>query len=351
MIEFADIAYPYQDGADITAYARAGADRILIKATEGTGYTNPLFGAWSVTAGVAYLGRGAYHYAELPTAAGLTRAAGGDNRRMGDGLRAAALSLTVPVVAERLTTAALLNAQMQADLLCTTLDAASRPWGARDWVELDLEDPDGIGVAAVWAAEFCGRMAAHGYPGLIYTGSYYLAATGLTPGMLPPEWRRLHLANYSAVGDTDLPIPPGWTPDQVVARQYTDAAPTPGLGACDRSRVLREWLPEEDDMPSPSQWTDADWKAFATHMSTPLAQAVYDRLSWDAFVDAPGTGDPTDPRPNQPNLGRVWRATYNKLGALQDAVAALLPKDHPLAARLANPAAPAPAAADPTLES
>ena len=40
--EFADIA-SYQRGADLAAYERAGHDRILLKATEVTGYLNPVF--------------------------------------------------------------------------------------------------------------------------------------------------------------------------------------------------------------------------------------------------------------------------------------------------------------------
>lgn len=63
MTEFGDVAV-YQRGLDLDAYADAGFDRILVKASEGTGYVNPLFGVWWAAASALGLARGAYHFAK-----------------------------------------------------------------------------------------------------------------------------------------------------------------------------------------------------------------------------------------------------------------------------------------------
>jgi hypothetical protein len=106
---------------------------------------------------------------------------------------------------------------------------------------------------------------------------------------------------------------------------------------CDRSRILREWLPTEDDM-TPAQWTPADWAAFNANAGPVVARAVHDLL-W-AQVTEP-TKDAANPVPRQPNLGKLLSSDYNHDGvtlagvsALKAAMAVLLPADHPLAARL-----------------
>lgn len=204
MTSFADIS-SNQPGADLRAYA-AGHDRILLKATEGATYTNPYFAAWWVLAGVLGLARGAYHFARPSASAG-------------------------DVEADRF-----------ADLLVSV-----GGFGTRDWVVLDTEDDrsGGLERAPIHAAAFTGRLVARGYPtGLVYSYRPYLVGSRLTAALLPPGWRRLHLADYSAGTDASLTVPTGWTRAQIVARQYTDAASTPGIpGGSDYSRVLTEWLP------------------------------------------------------------------------------------------------------------
>jgi len=58
---FADISH-HQAGVDLDAYKKAGHTRIILKATEGTGYTDPTFAARWKKAGQIGLDRVAYHF-------------------------------------------------------------------------------------------------------------------------------------------------------------------------------------------------------------------------------------------------------------------------------------------------
>jgi GH25 family lysozyme M1 (1,4-beta-N-acetylmuramidase) len=210
--EFADIS-SYQQGADIAAYAAGGFRRILLKATEGTTYTNPYFDSWWRKAGAHGLSRGAYHFA-LPSKSG---------------------------------------GAAEADHFVNKVRAAGG-LGPRDWVCLDTEDPkERGGAAAEHAARFCERMVALGFGfGVVYSGTWYLEPAGIRAAKLPEGWRQLHIANYSRVPDTAVPLPNGWSPEHVVARQYTDKAHLPGIpGGVDANRVVREWLKE--DVVTPEQ--------------------------------------------------------------------------------------------------
>jgi len=200
---FADISN-YQAGIDLSAYTASGADRLWILATDGATWPDPEFPGWWRQARSLGLHRGAYHYARPSLSAGAT----------------------------------------EADHFVSVVEAAGGADPRRDWVVLDTEDGAGTGSAAQHAVDFCGRMVQHGYSsGLIYSYSSYLADAGLTAAMLPPGWRRLHIANYGPVPDAVMPLPPGWTRTQVAARQYTDTARIPGVPAvCDASRIVTEWL-------------------------------------------------------------------------------------------------------------
>ena len=206
MPDFADVSYPYQAGLDLDTYTRSGRDRLLVKASEGTGYANPLFTIWWQRAKTLGLARGAYHFARPSQSSGTA----------------------------------------EADRFVATVEAAGGV-GARDWVCLDAEDPnDHANLGGRHAADFANRLVQHGYPtGVIYTGSWYATPVGLTAAILPLGWRRLHLATYNtAVADSAMPLPAGWDRTQVVARQYTNQAVQPGIpGKSDSSRVLSEWLP------------------------------------------------------------------------------------------------------------
>lgn len=58
----ADIAHPYQDGFDVEAYAAGGAKWLIIKATEGADYRNPMMAEWRERAHVAGMYVGLYHF-------------------------------------------------------------------------------------------------------------------------------------------------------------------------------------------------------------------------------------------------------------------------------------------------
>ncbi|MCK9929311.1 glycoside hydrolase family 25 protein [Frankia sp. Mgl5] len=303
-MDFADIS-SYQAGADLAAYARAGHDRILIKASQGTGYANPHFGGWWRSAGQAGLARGAYHYATPSTGS---------------------------------------TGQAEADQFDRTLRAAGG-LGPRDWVCLDVEDPKERGPAAAkHAAAFCVRMVELGYAGgVIYSGTWYLQPAGLKAGDLPARWQWLHLANYTSTPDEALPLPSGWSRQQVLARQYSETASQPGIpGKSDRNRILREWLPasaaaalEEDDMPSADEVADAVLTRLSTQMRA-LVTTDPDTQQQERMADVrlAGIGDA---------IGLlVLRSSFGmrRDAALGAALTELLGADHPAAAALAQASAP-----------
>lgn len=228
---FADIS-SHQAGADIAAHVAGGADRILLKATEGTRYVNPHFARWWREAGMRGMARGAYHYAKPGASAG-----GAD----------------------------------EATHFANALRTAG--FGPRDWVVLDTEDPAERGEAAArHAVAFCWRMVELDFPaGHVYSYTPYLRETGLTAAMLPPGWRWLHIANYNPVADADVPLPPGWTRAHVVARQYTSTARQAGIpGGSDANRVVREWLPGDHAATPPEEdgvMTDQDLERIAEKVS------------------------------------------------------------------------------------
>ena len=204
---FADLSH-HNAAVDLAAYAAAGHTRVVLKATEGTGWTDPEFADRWAAAGRARLHRGAYHFG-----------------------RAAS------------------SGAAQADYLLEVVNAAGG-LSPGDWLVLDLEDSTAPNRASAFATEFCGRMVARGHPsGLVYTGRWYATPTGITPGILPPGWRRLWLSDYGTVSDGAMRLPAGWSRDQVAARQYTNAATVPGItGGCDYSRIITDWLTQEESV-------------------------------------------------------------------------------------------------------
>jgi lysozyme len=212
---FADLSH--HNLADLRFYA-PGHDRVVLKATEGTGYLDPTFTSRWRQAGELGLARVAYHYLR-------NRYSGADQWKW----------------------------------FLSRVAGAGRP-GIRDWVCLDTEDTDTPARAAACSQEFVAAAAAAGYhDGLVYTGKWYADPNRVTASLFPSGWRRLWLSDYTA-GQPDgaVEVPSGWTGGQIVARQFTDKASVPGVqGGCDYSRVLRDWLSTtptpEDDMPTPDQ--------------------------------------------------------------------------------------------------
>ena len=198
MTEFADLA-SYQRGADLRPYQAAGHDRVMLKATQGRSYISPYFVGWASQALSLGVSVGAYHY----------------------------VTVADPVPA-------------QATHFLETL--AVQQWPV--WLALDCEEPAPGGATAVdgqRAAALARELDARGASeGQMYGSPAWFTAARLVPSMLPAGWRHLWLASY---GVSSPSLPPGWTSDQLAAWQYTDAAATPGVpSACDRSRVVNEWL-------------------------------------------------------------------------------------------------------------
>lgn len=236
MTSFADISH-HQAAVDLAAYKRAGHDRIILKATEGTGFTDPTFTARWRRAGQLGLARVAYHFARA-------RFDGAD----------------------------------EFDHILTVVNAAGG-LGARDRLCLDVEDPDTPSRAAANARQFAARAAQRGITsGLVYTFRSYAVNHGIAPSLFPAGWRQLWLADYTAgQADTAIELGAGWTRAQVVARQFTDQAHVAGIGSlCDYNRLLREWIrttpSEEDDMPPYRQWPPADRQALVDDVARMLTR-------------------------------------------------------------------------------
>ena len=211
---------------DLVAYF-VSHDRIALKVTEGTSYVDPTFA---------------------------------DRYRW-------CVAHQVPVVLYHFDRAKFSGAA-QFDWFESRIRAAGgpRPW-PMDCLCLDSEDTDTPGRAAAAATEFTGRAVARGYQqGSVYTGLWFARPYGITANVLQPGWRRLWLSDYNpAHTDATMPLPPGWTRAQVMARQYSSTATVAGIsGACDASRTVNDWLPryqEDDDMPM----TEADSVLFWGH--------------------------------------------------------------------------------------
>lgn len=205
---FADIS-SWQGAVSIEAYTASGPDRLMIKATQGTSYVNPYFAAQWHSAGAYGLRRGVYHYATPSRSTGFNEAA----------------------------------------FFVATLQRIGGFDPARDWVCLDVEDT-GLGPSTEWwrarahAVEFCTAMAQYGYPrGAIYSGRWYLEPARLQASYLPEEWRHLHISLYDSTPDDQVVLPPGWSRQMVVARQFTSTGSHRGItGDVDSNRVVNEWL-------------------------------------------------------------------------------------------------------------
>lgn len=202
MTTFADISH-HQGIVDLVKYKAAGHDRIIMKATEGTGFTDPLFNRNWAEAGRLGLKRTAYHFQR-----------------------------------------ARFNGADEFDHFYAAVQEAGG-LRAGDWLCLDSEDTDTPSRAAANAKEFTSRAVARGVrEGLVYTGRWYAQPNKLTAAVFPTGWRKLWISHYdTSVADGAVLLPTGWTRGQVVARQYTDRATVAGVtGICDYNRVLKDWL-------------------------------------------------------------------------------------------------------------
>jgi GH25 family lysozyme M1 (1,4-beta-N-acetylmuramidase) len=214
---FADISH-HQGSVDLAKYKAAGFDRIAIKATGGAfdgtlRFVDDAFAARWRQAGQLGLARVAYHFAR-------SNNSGAD----------------------------------EFDWFTSQVEAAGG-LGARDVLCYDTEDnrsAQTVALAAARAREFTAAAvkAGHEY-GWIYSGRWFLGPAGLTSAMLPPGWRNLWISDTTP---QVIELPPGWTLEQVVACQFTDRGPFPGIRETDANFVIKEWI----DMTSPSNWTPND---------------------------------------------------------------------------------------------
>lgn len=203
---FADVSH-WNATVDLAAYAAAGHRLVAIKATDGDAGVDPRFGPRWALARRAGLRRIAYHY----------------------------LRNTDP-------------GEDQADHYLDVI-AAVGGLAAGDLLCVDVEDEHAPEMAKPCLRRFCRQATARGHPaGWIYSRAGYLTPARITPAGLPPGWCRLWLANYRAAEpDGAIALPAGWTPREVAARQYTDAATLPGItGRVDASRLLHD--PEQQPM-------------------------------------------------------------------------------------------------------
>jgi len=199
MSNFADLSH-HQDSLNVSVYSTQ-RKVIALKATEGTGFTDPTFKTrWGACKG---LRRIAYHYAKPK-----------------------------------------FNGADEFDHCWSVVKAAGFD-PHNDIIALDVEDPDVPTRAAANAAEFVKAAVAAGLDrGLVYTYPNYAKVNGITPSLFPVGWRRLWFANYSSTPDAQLTLPPGWSRDQWYARQFTSTATIPGVSGTntDDSRILKDWL-------------------------------------------------------------------------------------------------------------
>lgn len=207
MTTFADLSH-HQSTVDLSLYAQSH-DRIALKATEGTTFIDPEFASRWREAGQLGLARTAYHFAR--------------NANSGS---------------------------LEFDHFWRVVQSVGG-LTSRDTLCLDSEDTTAPARAVAHASEFTARAVIVGgvSDGMVYTGRWYAQPFGLTASCVQPGWRRLWLSDYTAAHPDDtMPLPDGWTRDQVCARQYTSTATVAGVAdPCDYSRVLYEWLPTTDE--------------------------------------------------------------------------------------------------------
>lgn len=193
MSDFVDLSSA-QKGADLRAYARAGYDLVVIKATEGTGYLNPSFSDWAATAETEGLRIGAYHFADP----------GADH--------AAEAHYFLNAVGSR--------------SVFPVLDAENAGAGTQ-WAPGEPQR-----CIDTWTSIVEPALG----PGWVYTGFAFHQEQQLR---LPPGWA-WWIADY---GVSAPPLVPG-----LGAWQFTDAATVPGIpGLCDCSHLYQlPGRPSED---------------------------------------------------------------------------------------------------------
>lgn len=279
MATFADLSH-HQAAVDLAAYARTH-DRVVLKATEGTGFLDPLFTTRWRQAGQLGLARVAYHYARTE-----------------------------------------FTGASEFAWFLSRVQAAGG-LGPRDWLCLDAEDTRTPAGARQQATEFTAAAVAAGHPnGLVYTGVWYANPNRLTPDAFAPGWRRLWLSDYTTgQPDAAIEVPAGWSRGHIVARQYTDRMI--GVGgistACDYNRVMLDWIDQTqesgDDM-------SAEDVAAINKETDRLVDAAFAALTTGRRLDGTVISPGHQARSLEGILGKVNDAVQAATSALAQATAA-----------------------------
>ena len=274
----------------------AHRDRIALKATQGTTFTDPAFVTRWQAAARAGLHRIAYHYLEPDD-----------------------------------------NGARDFDHFMQVVQAAGG-LGSDDWLCLDTEKTVGTPPkvhprAAAATVEFVNRASQLGYTrGLVYSYTFYLDTANITAGMLPPGWRRLWVARYAAgIPDVAVPLPPGWDRlTQVVARQYSADTAVDGIvGTGDDSRILHDWL---KDTPTPTPPGGSDMAGYSLADDPRGRQFIIDTIQAAVlaiFKGGPNGSFPAHlPDPEVPVLDQVkasLASIENEVENVSEKVDTLLP--------------------------
>ena len=279
--DFVDISH-HQGSVDLAAYKAAGYRRISMKATEGTGFTDPKFKERWQAAGKLGLERIAYHF----------------QRAKFDGVK-------------------------EFDFFLSVVNDAGG-FGKYDSIMLDYEDPDTPSRALLGAKRFVGRAVSKGYKvGLLYTYRDYGDRTGLRPELFPEGWRKLVIASYTNIPDNQVRLPAGWTWDQVVARQFTDHAIVPGIGSADDNHLDHEWLTAVDAVstPTPEELEEAELATAKDDIIDAINHATYILMYGDHAADVNGVdAHPNDLQRIRWEMAQDRAAVAAKFGALMEAL-------------------------------
>lgn len=212
------------------------------------------------------------------------------------------------------------------------LDAIRQAGGPRPGLDLlcdDVEDVNDPGLAAGSAQEFTRHAETLGYAGCVYTGCWYANPYRITAGILAPSWRRLWLSEYRTGPnylDTTMPIPVGWSRDQVIARQFTSTASVPGVPSpADYNRVLVEWLGAPTPTGDNSVTTEADAILTAIKHCESTLYNLTRAQTPDGKAD-PGHAEQavTTANARLTNLGTAVAKIGQQVGALSDDEAKIL---------------------------
>ncbi len=219
---------------------------------------------------------------------------------------------------------------MQFDAFLNAIKGAGGP-RPQDLFCLDSEDTATPYRAAASAKRFTERGASLGYEGCVYTGVWFANPHNITAGVVHPTWRKLWLSDYNAKHeDATMPLPSGWSRSQVIARQYTDKAPVPGVaGTADYSRVITDWLSAGPILEEDVAITEAEFSRIRQELIVALADPTHQYLQDDISAQVKpvkdavtALSDKVDALLSRPTAGPGGSVDVEALAARVDALIA-----------------------------